>query len=41
MVRAPFTASPARIARDWFSSARFRGTELQLYLGNTVWTATY
>lgn len=41
VVRATFTTLPARIARDWFASVRFRGTDLQLYLGNTVWTAAY
>jgi hypothetical protein len=39
-VRAPFTAAPARIGKDWFT-VRFRGTELQLYLGNTVFRAAY
>jgi hypothetical protein len=40
VVRAPFTAAPARIGKDWFT-VRFRGTELQLYLGNTVFRAAY
>jgi hypothetical protein len=40
-LRAPYTAAPTRIARDWFRAVRFRGTELQLYLGNTVFSASY
>jgi hypothetical protein len=40
VVRAPYTVTPTRIGRDWFG-VRFRGTELQLYLGNTVFLATY
>jgi hypothetical protein len=40
LLRAPYTATPTYLGIDWFR-ARFRGTELQLYLGNTVFTAAY
>jgi hypothetical protein len=40
VLRAPYTATPTRIGKDWFT-VRFRSTELQLYLGNSVFTATY
>jgi hypothetical protein len=39
-LRAPFTGVRTRLGTDWFR-ARFRGAELQLFLGNTVFHASY
>ncbi|HEV7586992.1 MAG TPA: hypothetical protein VGO40_02585 [Longimicrobium sp.] len=40
VLRAPYTAAPTRLGRDWYN-ASFRGTGLLLFLGNTVFSATY
>jgi hypothetical protein len=40
VIRAPYGAAPTRLGPDWFRAA-FRGTELRLFLGNTVFGATY
>jgi hypothetical protein len=37
---APYTAAPTRLGKDWFI-ARFRGPELQLFLGNTAFAPSY
>jgi hypothetical protein len=39
-LRAPYTATPTRLGKDWFA-VRFRGTDLLLFVGNSVFQASY
>ena len=39
-IRAPYTGGPTRLGRNWFQ-ASFRGSELLLRLGNTVFHGNY